>query len=231
VEALLIIGILCLASAVVGGGIKMAGAEFPVLTSRTSRVMLSIVGMLALGAALFLYFQKTGSTNTTPAPSQSRSIPASKASSPASPPQTSSTAATKFLRELSPVVNSVDKGVWKIGGVSYADSISLPFGNCRRKQVVEYNLGREWQKLHATVGLSEDSASDSMMRFSAYVDNTPVFTSENLSYMVLQVIDVRVADGLRLRLELQEMAGDNNLSGWCDSNGGRAIWGSASLTK
>lgn len=45
---LLLVGIACVVAAVVGGGLKLAGAEFPLLTSVPRQVLLAVVGLAVL---------------------------------------------------------------------------------------------------------------------------------------------------------------------------------------
>jgi len=48
---LLVLGVLCVVAAVVGGGLKAAGAEFPPLASPRRQVLLAIVGVLVIAGA------------------------------------------------------------------------------------------------------------------------------------------------------------------------------------
>jgi hypothetical protein len=52
---ILLIGIICLIAAAVGGGLKMSDVEFPVLTSTPRQILLALVGASAIVLSLVLY--------------------------------------------------------------------------------------------------------------------------------------------------------------------------------
>lgn len=63
---LLVIGILCLVAAVVGGGLKLAGAEFPPLASARRQLLLALVGLAAAVAGVtVIALPDSGSSSST----------------------------------------------------------------------------------------------------------------------------------------------------------------------
>ena len=66
-------------------------------------------------------------------------------------------------------------------------------------QEVEYNLGRDWQRLQATVGIGDDSVSDAQVRIEMFGDNNPLY-SQVLGLGQSEFVDVDVSNVLRLRL-------------------------------
>ncbi|MGH8908563.1 MAG: hypothetical protein ACRD0K_19215 [Egibacteraceae bacterium] len=67
---LLVIGLICLAAAVVGGGLKLAGAEVPALTTRR-QILLAVLGIAAVAINLLGpdFLGGSTATSTTPQPS------------------------------------------------------------------------------------------------------------------------------------------------------------------
>jgi hypothetical protein len=70
-ESLLVAGIVCIVAAVVGGGVKMLGAEMPVLGSFPRQALLFAVGLAFLFASFVVYAPK-------PAPKTSGNLAASQ---------------------------------------------------------------------------------------------------------------------------------------------------------
>lgn len=84
-ESLLIAGIVCIVGAIVGGGIKLLGAEVPVLNSFGRQALLFVVGL----AFLFASFQIAGPKPAPPAPTRPASGPGGEP-----PPQSGAAAQT-----------------------------------------------------------------------------------------------------------------------------------------
>lgn len=66
---ILIIGAICIVAAIVGGGLKGAGWEFPVLTSKTPRMLLAGAGIAFVTIGLIQDLSIIGPSTTTTAPS------------------------------------------------------------------------------------------------------------------------------------------------------------------
>ncbi|MBV8682879.1 MAG: hypothetical protein JO111_08405 [Caulobacteraceae bacterium] len=94
-ESLLVAGIVCIVAAVVGGGVKMLGAEMPVLSSFGRQALLFAVGLAFLFASFIVVAPK-------PAPPASASSAASPAqSAPASKPQSTAASPAPATSQLS----------------------------------------------------------------------------------------------------------------------------------
>lgn len=63
---ILVIGAICIVTAIVGGGLKAVGWEFPVLTSRASKVLLAGVGIAFVAIGLVQDFSVIGPNRNTP---------------------------------------------------------------------------------------------------------------------------------------------------------------------
>lgn len=101
------------------------------------------------------------------------------------------------LADISPVGNdcSYDTGDVGIDGETFPNSVFSNYSECG----LEYNLGRDWQTLKATVGLSDDSSSAARYRFEVFGDGTSLFNEELVLGTTMEV-DVPVEGVLRLRL-------------------------------
>jgi hypothetical protein len=102
-ESLLVAGIVCIVASIVGGGVKLLGAEVPVLNSFARQALLFTVGLAFLAASYLTSLPKVAKTTPVPtpttAPSPSVATPApttSMGSGPASPttPQSGCSPAT-----------------------------------------------------------------------------------------------------------------------------------------
>jgi hypothetical protein len=64
---------------------------------------------------------------------------------------------------------------------------------------VEYNLGRHWKHLQATVGLRDDSATNAQVRMDAFGDERPLY-SHVFALGQSDQMNLDVSGVLRLRL-------------------------------
>jgi hypothetical protein len=88
-ESLLIAGLVCIVASIVGGGIKLLGAEVPVLSSFPRQALLFLVGAGCLIASFAVNANKSAGTSQTPAraPAQApAAAPAPVQSSPSNSP-------------------------------------------------------------------------------------------------------------------------------------------------
>jgi hypothetical protein len=82
-ESLLVAGIVCIVASVVGGGVKMLGAEMPVLSSFGRQALLFAVGLAFLFASFIVMQPKAAApSSASPTASASQSGPAAPQSSP-----------------------------------------------------------------------------------------------------------------------------------------------------
>ncbi|MGH2703542.1 MAG: hypothetical protein ACRDJ4_00155 [Actinomycetota bacterium] len=73
---LFVIGLVCVTAAVVGGGLKLAGAQFPPLKSTGRQLLLAIIGLTVVGASFLEGGQTNGASRTSPTPPPSPTEPA-----------------------------------------------------------------------------------------------------------------------------------------------------------
>jgi hypothetical protein len=92
-ESLLVAGIVCIVAAIVGGGVKLLGAEVPVLNSFARQALLFTVGLAFLAASYLTSLPKIAKTTPVPTSTAATSptLPATSTGSPppASPPTSS----------------------------------------------------------------------------------------------------------------------------------------------
>jgi len=87
-------------------------------------------------------------------------------------------------------------------------------------QEVEYDLSRDSRRLQATVGVGDDSASDTQVRIEVFGDNNPLYT-QVFGLGQSESVDVDVSNVLRLRL-VATLAAEGGFPA-------AAVWGDARL--
>ncbi|HEU5150993.1 MAG TPA: PASTA domain-containing protein [Iamia sp.] len=112
---------------------------------------------------------------------------------------------------------SPNTGEVEVNGETFPNS--LYYGAYESDCTAEYNLGRDWERFKATVGLSDDSESTAQVRFEVLVDGTSLF-NEVLGLGATAEVDVDVSGGLRLVLRI------TSLDDYQDADG---VWGDARL--
>ncbi len=167
----------------------------------------------------------TSSAPSAPADSGSGSPPADSGSAPAgsgsgSAPAGSGSApsqsGSQYLDGLTSVAGGANTGSVEVNGQYYADSVYL----YPSPGSVSYNLGRQWRKLQATVGLSDDSPENEKVRFQIFADQKPIYDH----VFVLgqsQQINLNVSGVLRLVLVATLES--------ADAGSTEAVWGNAIL--
>jgi NPCBM/NEW2 domain len=125
-----------------------------------------------------------------------------------------------------------DQGSYSIDGTTYGHSVMLNPG-CQNGDGgdfwIEYNLGKSWSLLTATVGASENDADDAAFSYTVYGDGR-VLTSGHATLSQPKSLHVNVSGYLRLRLLISDPASTNRECGF--SNGPHDyVWGNAMLTQ
>ncbi|MFG2681782.1 NPCBM/NEW2 domain-containing protein [Streptomyces sp. NPDC048392] len=81
----------------------------------------------------------------------------------------------QYLSGINDIDGEAKTGSYSVDGTAYSNSVaaqvSKPCGSGADPEVLEYQLGRKWKTLKATVGLSDDSDSDFTMAFEVYLDD------------------------------------------------------------
>ena len=90
----------------------------------------------------------------------------------------------------------------EINGEQYAQSVIMradkgyvPYGDA------EYNLGRKWRNLDATIGLRDDSPSEAALKFEVFADGTRLH-EERMQIGESSEISLDVSGKLRLILKV-----------------------------
>jgi len=127
-------------------------------------------------------------------------------------------ASSQLLDGLTPVAGGMDSGNVEVNGKFYADSIYLypsPPGS------VSYNLGRQWRRFQATVGLSDNSLENVKVRFQIFADGRSIY-DHIFTLGQSQQINLDVSNVLRLDLTATLESADAGPT--------EAVWGNAMLT-
>jgi hypothetical protein len=216
-EAVVMVGLVCVAAAVVGGGIKLAGGQFPVISSVPRQVLLGAVGVatIVLGATADngdtpAATSATTSSITTP-PATTRS-PGSKSGAATSSTTTTTAATTsrraiEYLAELESVPGyqayTFRTGQAKLGGDIFTRSILLdPWGET--PGYVEYDLSRDFATFEATLGLQDDVPAETVMQLEVFGDGNVLFR-QSVQLGEVVTVSVGVANLLRLRLQATDL--------------------------
>jgi hypothetical protein len=84
-----------------------------------------------------------------------------------------------YLADLSAVNDDPDSGPANVATHTYPRSIYATTSRCHQTSTVEYNLGKDYRQVEATVGLEDSSEfSNGKVLFEAYLDERPVFASK-----------------------------------------------------
>jgi hypothetical protein len=137
-----------------------------------------------------------GSTPSGPATTATASV-TSESPSPTSTSITTSAAEPLYLSDLSSLTGAPYNGEADVNGEYFPRSVQVYLNP--GPQEVEYDLGRDWQRLQATVGMRDDSASDAQVRIEMFGDNNLLY-SHVFGLGQSEPVDVDVSNVLRLRL-------------------------------
>lgn len=103
----------------------------------------------------------------------------------------------------------VDYGVEaSVDGEFVQDSIVVSTTNFSNVEcVLEYNLGRDWDRLMATVGIADDSDASAQYRVQVFGDDNELW-NQVLGFAQQQVLDVDVTRVLRLKVVVTTLVPD-----------------------
>ena len=123
---------------------------------------------------------------------------------------------TNYLEDLDQVDGNLSQDSAEVDGRVFPHSLSTYL---RRDPTASYNIGRDYRRFVATVGLSDDSTdSTSKATFEVFADGRKVF-DETVGYGRAAEIDLDVTGVLRLELVNGLIAGGD----------ARVVWGDARL--
>jgi serine/threonine-protein kinase len=130
-----------------------------------------------------------------------------------------------FLADLEPVDQGYfgsGTGTMNLNGKTYVHAVYTDTG-CSQAAALQYDLGRHYQVFDATVGLSDDSASEGALQIDVLLDGRSVFSGQ-ASLGQPQQVQVDVTGGLRLEISAARVEPD------CDDwNDVTTVWGDARL--
>ncbi|GAA2656905.1 NPCBM/NEW2 domain-containing protein [Streptomyces vastus] len=132
----------------------------------------------------------------------------------------------QYLSETDPLSSEygVENGSAEINGEQYSQSIamradksSVPYGDA------EYNLGRRWQSFDATIGLRDDSPSESALNFEVFADGERLH-EERMKVGESSEIALNVSGKLRITLKVSYDSSEI-IDTYC-----YGVWGDARLS-
>lgn len=173
-----------------------------------------VTAVTALIVALGLLFGGGSSPSAGP-PAAAPTGPAERPSTTTLPP-TSSTASTPptptSVSTPAPTITYIEdleyakdtdpydgREIASIAGEQYSHSQGARFCYGDDDRVWDYNLGKQYDRFRAIVGLDDKSASEATVRFEIFADGRSVFL-EDATLGQSYVVDESVSDVLRLRL-------------------------------
>jgi len=129
-----------------------------------------------------------------------------------------------YLADLPPVSGAFGwaGGAADVNGERFMRSIAVRVHNALKTSAVEYNLGRDWQRLIATIGMRDDSPSLSKLRFQVFADNRRIYEAD-LGLGQARTLDLDIVNMLRLKLVVNFLGPDT------DAGNYYAVWGDARL--
>ncbi len=102
-----------------------------------------------------------------------------------------------FLADLEPVLGGPSTDPASVSGVAYAHPVGL--GAASGGATVEYDLGRHYRRMQATIGLQDDSSSTDSVKIEIFGDGRVLF-SQDMTIGQVAPLDIDVTGVLRLRL-------------------------------
>ncbi|MFG2472679.1 NPCBM/NEW2 domain-containing protein [Streptomyces canus] len=132
----------------------------------------------------------------------------------------------KYLSDIEPLRSEfgVANEAAETGGEQYPHSVVMradkgyvPYGDA------EYNLGRKWRSLDATIGLRDDSPSEAVLKFEVFADGTRLH-EERMKIGESSNISLDVSDKLRLTIKVS-YASSEEIDDYC-----YGVWGDARLS-
>jgi hypothetical protein len=124
-----------------------------------------------------------------------------------------------YLSDLEPVEGSASPSTATVSGTPYPHSVVTYVDEYDDEPVdVGYDLGRHYRRLKATVGLSDDSPSESQVRIEVFGDGRSLF-SQTVGLGTAVPVDIDVTGVLRLTISATML---NTEYGCCDAS---IVWG------
>lgn len=134
---------------------------------------------------------------------------------------------SQYLSDLRPVSGSPRTGSRNVNGVAYANSVAREFGGCTQTVNYGYDIGRNWSRFQTTVGISDNSRSDSVVQYEFYGDGRKLGTTITSRLGTATPVNLDVSGVLRLELRATFVEGDKGLC----SKPGNWVWGNARITR
>ncbi|WP_406464620.1 NPCBM/NEW2 domain-containing protein [Streptomyces sp. NBC_01622] len=113
-------------------------------------------------------------------------------------------------------------GAADVNGNAYARSIYFSSDKIEPQNSAEYNLGRHWRTMTATIGLRDDSPTGCELRFDTFADGKPI-NSETLSIGESQDLKLDITHVLRMKFQVTYVS-TADVTNYC-----YGVWGDARL--
>ena len=190
-QGLVIIGVLCLVAAAVGGGVKLAGRQFPIISSRPRQIFLAAIGISAvlLGSGAVLGESPQNSGKSSSATTNGTRPTGSVSTGTSLLPGTSSSSTTvtiaravsyiqlaseKYVTQSADACGSPKTGPFSVARTSYPQSVAIVM-SCRTgggPTYADYNVPANCTALEATVGIDDNAPTGARLTFEVLDANT-----------------------------------------------------------
>ncbi|MEU7725176.1 NPCBM/NEW2 domain-containing protein [Streptomyces sp. NPDC040724] len=193
-------------------------------TARTWRTIVEAAAVIGAIVALLAYCQSRDDSEP-PRVSTSPSIPLvtpQEETTESASPAPSPVAEVAYLSEMQPVERNYDPtpGAASINGSDFPQSISFQVHYAANPvNEVSYNIGRDWRYLAATVGVTDDSTSDTKLKMQAFADGRSVY-EHVFSYGESNPVSLDVKGVLRLTFKVSLIGGGGGgtyIGAWGDA--------------
>ncbi|MEU4039063.1 NPCBM/NEW2 domain-containing protein [Streptomyces collinus] len=131
----------------------------------------------------------------------------------------------QYLQDLEPLSssNGVNTGSAQVNGKNYDRSIFLAIDKSSiPEDDAEYNLGRHWRTMQASIGLRDDSPTGSRASFEVFADGKSI-NKMTLGLGESKNLSLDITNVLRMKIEVT-YSSTTDISSDC-----YAVWGDARL--
>jgi hypothetical protein len=128
-----------------------------------------------------------------------------------------------YLADRQTVGPTLNKGPKKVDATVYPHSLYQLTCPACGSPTCEYDLSRSWTKLHAVIGISDDSTDASVvLQFEVFGDDKSLVPAQRLKLGEHFDLNANVTGVLRLKMVMSRVSGGGQATG---------VWGDVALTR
>ncbi|WP_433310692.1 NPCBM/NEW2 domain-containing protein [Micromonospora chersina] len=143
-----------------------------------------------------------------------------------SPAIETTTPPEQYLGEIDEVAGDIYAAKLAVNGTTYPHAVYDSVSKCTSDGSAEYDLGRQWDRLTAMVGVSDDSSDGVVVQFEVIADGRNIATRK-LKLGQEARLDLSVKGVLRLKLKTSYLQGGDTTR--CTRTLAKGVWGDAKL--